>query len=142
MTLRLKSVDELPAHMRAQFEPEKPKRKPGKYRNVPVTVDDIRFDSQLEADRYVQLREIWNRGGLRWFMRQVPFDCGGGVAYRADFVIVWPEGPFSRVTVEDCKGLLTQECINKLKQVRARYGITVELVEREGGVLVSRPWRE
>lgn len=145
MTLRLKSIDELPPHLRAQFEQAKPKpKRPRKYRNAPVVVDDIRFDSQLEADRYRQLMQLWDYGAgvVRWFMRQVPFDCGGGVVYRADFVIVWKQGEWSSVTVEDCKGLLLQDCVNKLKQVRSRYDITVQLVTREQGRLVARPWRE
>jgi hypothetical protein len=138
-------LGDLPAHIRAQIEPaKKPAAKPRKYRNEPVWVDDIRFDSKLEADRYEQLKALWNYGAgvVRWFVRQVPFDCGGGVVYKADFVIVWQEGEWSRVTVEDCKGLLLQDCINKLKQVRSRYGLTVDMVTREEGRLAVRPWRE
>lgn len=145
MTLRLKSAAELPPHLRAQLMPaSQAAPKPRKYRNEPVWVDDIRFDSKLEADRYGQLMALWNFGAgpVAWFHRQVIFDCGGGVSYRCDFQVVWKEGEWLRVTYEDCKGVLTQDCINKLKQVKSRYDITVDLIERREGRLVSRPWRE
>lgn len=142
MSLRFKDASELPAHLRDQLQPAATlPAKPSKYRNEPIHVDGIRFDSRLEADRYQELRMLWDVGVLRWFTRQVPFRLQGGVVYRADFMIVWAEGPFSRVTVEDCKGLLLQEAINKLKQVHEAYGFVVDLVTREEGRLVVRPWR-
>lgn len=113
-----------------------PKKKRSKFGNEKVTVDDILFDSKLEAKRYGQLKLLWRAGTVLWFVRQPVFDVGGGVIYRGDFLIVWKDaGKHSMhvhvpVTVEDCKGADTQESINKRKQVKALYGIDVILVRK------------
>ena len=138
--MRIKSPMDLPPHLRAQvqnyLQPAQPKRQ--KYGNKPVTADGIRFPSLLERDRYEQLKLLWLAGEVRWFVRQVSFDLPGGVRYVSDFVVIWANNP---VTVEDAKGVLKQETRNKLKQVREKYGITVDLVERAAhGALWIRPW--
>ncbi len=152
--MRVRSVDELPAHLRPQVERalvvESPTRADPavrKYRNEPVMRDGKRFDSILEADFYDLFTAAWRAGQLLWFVRQVPFELQGGVRYRADFLVFWRvdlskvDRGHSRVEVVDCKGVVTQEAINKFKQVQAGYGVTVQLGVREGGRLTMRPWR-
>lgn len=97
--------------------------KPSKHRNVKVTVDRIRFDSKLEARCYEGLKLRQKAGDVRWFIRQIPFELEGGVVYRADFLAVTPRD----VEVIDATGRLTQTKANKLKQVKARYGVDVIL---------------
>jgi len=97
-----------------------------KYRNEPAkSADDKRFDSKLERDYYEQLLLRWKAGKVLWFVRQVSFELEGGVKYRADFVEVLASGG---VEVIDTTGLMTQTKANKLKQMKARYGIEVKVV--------------
>jgi len=124
------------------------KQKPNKYRNKRVVVDGWPFDSNLEADRYEQLKLLQKIGTVGWFLCQVPFRLPGGIIYRADFLVVWHYAQSVRtvqyretlvtfdshgsnfVTIEDCKGADTRVSINKRKQVEAIYGITVTLIKR------------
>jgi 2-polyprenyl-3-methyl-5-hydroxy-6-metoxy-1,4-benzoquinol methylase len=104
-----------------------PAPKPRKYRNEPaVSTDGERFDSKLERDYYEQLVLRWKAGDILWFVRQVTFKLEGGVKYRADFLVVTKSG----VEVIDTTGVMTQVKANKLKQVKARYGIEVQLVRK------------
>jgi hypothetical protein len=100
-----------------------------KYRNEPcLSADSKRFPSKLERDYYEQLLLRWKAGDILWFVRQVTFELEGGVKYRADFVVVTVAG----VEVVDTTGVMSQAKANKLKQVRARFGIEVQIV-RNGG---------
>lgn len=120
---RLKLSD-LPAAMRAQI---KGSGKSSKYRNRPVIADGRRFDSQLEYRCYQELLLRRMAGEVLWFTRQVPFELPGAprpVIYRADFLAVLVNGG---VEVIDATGMLTQVKRNKLKQVRAIYGVEVKL---------------
>jgi hypothetical protein len=100
-------------------------QKPRKYRNIPTILDGQRFDSKLEAKRYTQLRALEGSGAVSWFIRQAPFRLPGGVIYRADFLVVWQ---YQRVTVEDCKGVMTPVSALKIKQVEEIYHLKVELI--------------
>lgn len=103
-----------------------PRTKPSKYHNVRAeSADGKHFDSKLERDYYERLLLLWEAGEVRWFIRQVPFELEGGVVFRADFLVVTKEGD---VQVVDTTGLMTQVKANKLKQVKARYGIDVQIV--------------
>jgi hypothetical protein len=106
-----------------QVVPASPK--PRKYRNEPSkSADDKRFDSKLERDYYEQLLLRWKAGNVLWFVRQVSFELEGGVKYRCDFLEVTAAG----VEVVDTTGVMTQAKANKLKQMKARYGIEVKVV--------------
>lgn len=99
-----------------------PAKKPRKYRNVPVVVDGIRFDSKLEARCYQEQLLRKAAGDIWLLLRQVPFPLEGGVVYRSDFFTVSRSGA---VEVIDATGTLTPTKRDKLKQVYARYGIHV-----------------
>lgn len=99
--------------------------KPRKYRNEPAkSADDNRFDSKLERDYYEQLLLRWKAGDVLWFVRQVTFELEGGVKYRCDFLVVTA----ASVEIIDTTGIMTQTKANKLKQMKARYGIEVKVV--------------
>lgn len=103
------------------------KAKKSKFRNIRCrSSDGIDFASQLERDYYEQLLLRQKAGDVLWFILQPTFLLEGGVKYRGDFLIVRSDG----VDIVDTKGVLTQGCKNKLKQVKARYGIDVQLVRR------------
>lgn len=128
MSLRYPSLADVPAHLlggqvdrRATAAPGS--QKPRKYRNTPTVVDGIRFDSKLEARCYQWLFLQWKAGEVLWFVRQVNFDLPGGIKYRADFVVVGRQG----VLVVDAKGIVTPDCRNKVKLMKATYDIEVVL---------------
>jgi hypothetical protein len=96
--------------------------KPRKYRNTPVMVDGIRFDSKLEARCYQELLLRKAAGDIWLLLRQVPFPLEAGVVYRCDFFTVSRSGA---VEVIDATGVVTPTKRDKIKQVYARYGIHV-----------------
>jgi hypothetical protein len=115
-----------------------PERK-SKYKNKSVFIDGLRFDSKLEADRYLELKALQASGEVAWFIRQVPFQVATGVIYRADFLVVWVHPVFTstpdcmyvdHVTVEDCKGYLTPVSKVKMAAVQDKYGIKIKLLTR------------
>lgn len=113
---------------------------PNKYSAEPVVVDGIRFDSKLEARRYGELLIERSGGLVLYFLRQVPLHLPGGVIYRVDFMVARKARHERGAVVleyEDCKGFQRQDSKNKIKQVRALYGIEVRLVKsarRRGSV--------
>lgn len=122
--VRIRSVKELPVAMQAQL-PKHPWTTP-KFRNQPICVDGMRFDSKLEARCYQWLKTLEAAGAVVCLVRQPSWDIGGGVKYRADFLAVgshWPAG----FAVIDAKGYDMQSGRNKRKQLQAKYGIEVEL---------------
>lgn len=102
------------------------KKKPGKYRNVKVEYDGIKFDSIKECNRYKKLKLIMATGEITNITLQPKFDiivnnvkCG---FYKADFEITWKSG---KVTIEDVKGMKTTVYQLKKRLVEAIYGITI-----------------
>lgn len=103
-----------------------PAKKKSKFKNIRCqSADGKNFASRLERDYYEQLLLRWKAGDVLWFIRQPRFDLEGGVVYVADFLVVTSARD---VEVIDTKGRLLPECANKLKQMKARYGIEVQLV--------------
>lgn len=108
-------------------EPCQAAGKKRKYRNEPVIVDGVRFDSRHEARVYRELMLRVKAGEIKCVCRQVGFDLPGGIRYFADFVVIFPD---NRVEVIDAKSAITRKnrvYINKKKQMKACWGI--EIVE-------------
>lgn len=106
---------------------EKPKRQ--KYGNRRVEMDGMKFDSQHEAEIYLELRLRVMAGELKCVLRQVPFDLPGGIRYIADFVTIRPD--MSIEGVYDAKSEITKKnrtYINKKKQMKACWGIEIREV--------------
>lgn len=119
--------EQLAAHQRRPLHTAAPKpaAKKSKFKNIRCqSADGKNFASRLERDYYEQLLLRWKAGEVLYFVRQPSFDLEGGVVYRADFLVVTAGG----VEVVDTKGCMTQEAKNKIKQLKARYGIDVQLV--------------
>lgn len=102
------------------------KVKRGKYHNIRIEVDGIKFDSKKEYKRYTELK-LLERGGLIQDLRlQVPFvlvpeQIGGlrkelPVKYLADFYYYDKEK--SQYVIEDCKGVKTKDYIIKRKLMK------------------------
>ena len=117
-----------------------PRSDTSKYRSKRCRVDGLNFASQLEADRYRELKALQASGDVAWFIRQVPFDVAPGVVYRADFLVVWrpvmAPVQWCRVSIEDCKGMMTPNSRTKIAVVEQRYGIKIRLLTRAE---VSKP---
>lgn len=144
MTLRIRSLDELPAQLReraethpwteAFTESKKALRRGNKYGSKPCYEDGHRFPSRLEADRYLQLK-AWRASGeyhpplgrLVTFSLWPVFPLPGGVKAVLDSVQVWQNGERITVVWEDAKGRDNQASKNKRKQIKALYGIEVQL---------------
>lgn len=100
-----------------------------KYRNKPVTIDGIRFASQREGKRYVELKILERAGEIQCLTLQRPYKLevnGLHVCkYVADFVYVGSSG---EIVVEDVKGVRTKEYIIKRALMKACLGIDVKEV--------------
>lgn len=96
-----------------------------KYRNKKIVVDNIKFDSNLEATRYRQLKLLQRAKQISNLRLQVPFLLQEGfkkngkthreIKYIADFV--YEEN--GQTIVEDTKGICTE--VFKIKQKLFEY---------------------
>ena len=107
-----------------------PGRSTSKYRNIPCTIEGIRFQSQREGRRYWEYRQEEKAGVLKILALQKPFPfVHGGIKiceYRADFIIMYKVGPNAGIElVVDAKGKRTNEYILKKKMMKAFYGIDI-----------------
>lgn len=104
----------------AQPEPEKKQ----KYRNNRVIVDGIYFDSQLEADKYGELKLSLKMGVIAGFCRQPEFILIEGLGrvkpeiYKADFIVFNLDGTHEII---DTKGFETEVFKIKHKQFMAKF---------------------
>lgn len=102
---------------------QKPKKKQ-KYNNKHTWVDGLCFDSQLEANRYGQLKMLQRAGAIRGFCRQPEFTLVDGnegqraITYKADFIVFNFEGSF---TIEDTKGYETEQWKRTYKMFKDRH---------------------
>lgn len=108
----------------------KPAKRPAKYRNAPIIVDGIRFDSKAEAKQWEFLRLLERAGLIRDLSRQVRFRLDfNGIRicdYVADFCYF--DLKLGRNVVEDVKGLKTPAYRIKAKLMLACHGITISEV--------------
>lgn len=109
----------------------KAQKKPSKYRNTPVVVDGLRFDSKREAAYYGELKMREKAGEVSGVELQVPFALKGPkgdlmTTYRADFVFY--DNVQGRQRVIDVKGVETPAFRLKRKMMRALLNIDVEVI--------------
>ncbi len=75
---------------------EKKKKKGSKMRNKPVIVNNIWFQSEGEGNYYLELLSQWQRGKIKQFKRQIPFEfIVSGIRvgkYVADFGVMHHDG--------------------------------------------------
>jgi hypothetical protein len=98
-----------------------------KFKAVRCELDGIKFPSKLEANFYLNLKLRQKSGEVIFFLRQVPFWCGGGVKYIVDFQIFLADGTVEFV---DTKGMDTPLSIAKRKIVENLYPIEIKIVKR------------
>ena len=103
---------------------EPPEQKKSKYHNNRVIVDGINFDSQLEADKYHDLKLQLRMGAIAGYCRQPEFILVEGlgmekpVTYRADFIVFNLDGTCEII---DTKGMQTEVFRIKYKQFKTKF---------------------
>ncbi|KVE32254.1 DUF1064 domain-containing protein [Burkholderia sp. TSV86] len=114
--------------------------KPAKYRNTKCEQGGIKFDSQKECSRWVQLTQLQVCGHIRDLQLQVPYvlterkqrDDGKwerASKYVADFVYI--DAMTGKQVVEDVKSAATRKdrtYIQKRKQMLDKYDISIREV--------------
>jgi hypothetical protein len=109
-----------------------------KYRNKKIVVDNIEFDSNLEATRYRQLKLLQRAKQISNLRLQVPFLLQEGfkkngtthrkIEYIADFV--YEEN--GQTVVEDIKGMKTETFKIKQKLFEYKYPeLNLKVITRE-----------
>ena len=98
-----------------------------KYRNEKIIIDEIRFDSKLEARRYCELKLLQRANEIKNLRRQVTFELQPSyrknnktiraINYIADFV--YYDVKKDKTIIEDTKGFKTE--IYKLKKKMFEY---------------------
>lgn len=111
-------------------------KKRSKYNNKPIRVNGMYFRSNLEYERWSELRLLERAKKISNLERQVEFVVFDGfelkgkrirpIKYIADFTYV-RDGKF---IVEDAKGVETDVFKIKAKLFRARYGQEIEVYKR------------
>lgn len=109
-----------------------------KYRNRKIVVDNIKFDSVLEANRYKELKLLQRAKQISNLRLQVPFLLQEGfkkngkthrkIEYIADFV--YEEN--GQTIVEDTKGMQTETFKIKQKLFEYKYPkLSIKIITRE-----------
>ena len=96
--------------------------KKNKYKARKTCVDGFKFDSEKEAKYYCELKIRVKAGEVLRFHRQPIFDLPGGITYRPDFLVIYPNGGLEYI---DCKGYRTKDFIRNKKQVKEIYGVDI-----------------
>lgn len=104
-----------------------------KYRNEKVYLDGIKFDSNRECQRYIELKTMLNAGLIKDLELQKRFVLQDGyemqgkkirpITYVADFVYFDIEK--HKTVVEDVKGMRTDVYKMKKKMFEYRYQIPI-----------------
>ncbi len=109
-----------------------------KYKNTKIVVDNIKFDSNLEATRYKELKLLQRAKQISNLRLQVPFLLQesfkkNGIAHRkieyiADFVYE----KNGQTIVEDTKGMKTETFKIKQKLFEYKYPeLSIKIITRE-----------
>lgn len=116
---------------REQYKAQQQAPKKRKYRNVPVTVDGLRFDSKREAAYYGELKIREKAGEVSALALQPSFellnDGGKKTRYVADFAF-W-DHVADRFRIVDVKGFETRIFQMKKRMMKVLKGIDVEVIK-------------
>ena len=107
-----------------------------KYGAKKVTYDGITFDSKMEKDYYIYLKELKAKGEILDFELQPSFELQpkfekDGVKYRpikyvADFKIYYPDG---KIEIVDVKGMETTDFKLKAKIFNYKFKEALKLIK-------------
>ena len=118
--------------MNLQKEKYKPMTSYNKFKNKPQVVDDIRFDSIKEANRYSELKLMLRENEIK------DLECHPKIplivndkkigTYVADFR--YYDNAFKKTIIEDVKSVATKTPVYNLKKkILATYTPPIEIVE-------------
>ena len=115
----------------AEYHSRQRESKSRKYRNKPVMIDGIRFDSQAEGKRWHQLLMLEKAGVIYNLRRQVWHElkaANGAIAcrYRADFD--YHDTSTGEPVTEDVKGVETRDFKLKAKLFREQFGREIKVI--------------
>lgn len=107
-----------------------------KYKNKKIQIDNIKFDSKKEAERYIELKLLEKAGKISGVKTQYPFilqekyiRADGKkireIKYIADFVY-YDEN--NNLIVEDTKGYETEVFKIKRKLLEYKYNIVLKII--------------
>jgi hypothetical protein len=110
--------------------------KQNKYKNTKIEIDNIKFDSKREANRYLELKKLERIGKIICLKLQEPFMLQQGyeingkkvkpIYYIADFIYIDPET--AETIVEDVKGIRTEVYRLKKKLFEYKYQVGIKEV--------------
>lgn len=121
------SEEELNAYLkrRGQPSPVVTKTKKSKYNAEKTWIDGICFDSKLEGNFYLKLKQLLQAKEIAGFARQCRFVLNEGagkenraIEYVADFIVLYKNGNFEII---DTKGIETKEFSMKKKMFISKY---------------------
>ena len=122
-------IDQLPARYREQVSDSlamETTRKRSKWKNIPIKVDGIRFDSKHEAAVYEKLKRVY---GAERIIRQVSFPISLSERMRIDFLVIEViemNGINFTARFFDAKGRATDDWKRKARALERVHGIKVE----------------
>ena len=94
-----------------------------KYRANKTSVDGHTFDSQKEADYYVELKNRLKATDIKGYCLQPTFILAPGLKYKADFIVF--NNDCKDPEVIDVKGFKTKEYIAKKKVFEEKFDLTI-----------------
>lgn len=97
-----------------------------KYGAIKTEVNGIKFPSKLEANCYSVLKLLEKEKKVRMFLRQVPFDIGGGAKHVVDFCVFTPK----HVLFIEAKGRDLSHGKLKRRQVEELYGVEIHVATK------------
>lgn len=101
-----------------------------KYGNKKVFFDGRKFDSKLEMERWLFLKDAERRRQIRALRQQVRIPCVVNGQKVCDYVADFCYELDGREVVEDTKGYLTDVFKIKAKLVRAVHGFEIRIVKK------------
>ena len=107
------------------FEGAAKKKGKSKYSNVKVEFDGITFDSQKEANRYVNLRMLHKAGLIQDLRLQKEYELNEGGSYSLKYVADFVYIRDGREIVEDVKGFKTAVYKKKRALMLKVHGIEI-----------------
>ena len=111
----------------------KPSHSRSKFGNKKVTIDKITFDSKMECEYYLYLKDQLKLERIKDLKLQVefPFTIGGKKIFKyiADFV--YYDVATSRIIIVDVKGYKTDVYRIKKKIIEAHYNIRITEITKK-----------
>lgn len=93
-----------------------------KYRAYKTSVDGHTFDSQKEAEFYIDLKNRLRANDIKGFCLQPIFILAPGLKYKPDFIVFNNDGTQEII---DVKGFKTKEYIAKKKVFEEKYNLKI-----------------